>query len=408
MICRNSDNSFSSYRVVILFLNYRSNGFKDYNQIFKIESLLLIKINMKKAFITDWLDKYGGAERVVTAINEIYEFDYYYAYVNKMTPELQRKTFGGRDITVISSTLMSVFKYKFRILMPFFPYIIKAFNRQTSKNTTDLIISSSWTMSKGYRAGNELHICYLQSRNFKYVWEEADLYFKGPIKVFSFIKGYLQKFDLESARNPDYLIANSVFVENWVKQRYKRDSIVIYPPVEVEDFYISELTEDYYITVGRLEPYKRFDIVVQAFTLSKKKLILVGDGTQAKYLKSIAGANIEFTGSLEKNSIANYLSRAKGFVYGGVEDFGIVLVEALASGIPVIGYNGGAMSEIVVDELDGIIYNQQTVQSLNQAIISFESKLQTFDKLKIKERANRFSKARFQQEFKEFVDSKMI
>jgi glycosyltransferase involved in cell wall biosynthesis len=359
---------------------------------------------MKRAFITDWLDKYGGAERVVTAINEIYEFDYYYAYVNKMAPETQKKTFGGRDVNVTTSNVMSLFKYKFRVLMPFFPYIIRKFNKQTSKNTVDLVISSSWAMSKGYRSGKEVHVCYLQARNFKYVWEEADLYFKGPLKMFSFLKSYLQKFDLKSSVNPNYLISNSVFVQNWVKEKYKRDSIVIYPPVEVEDFYISDLTEDYYITVGRLEPYKRFDVVVEAFTQSKKKLIVIGDGTQLSYLKSIAGENIEFLGYLDKKEICDYLSKAKAFVYGGIEDFGIAIVEAHAAGIPVIAFNGGASNEIV-NSINGLCYNEQNPISLNKEIVLFENQIHIYDKTKIRESSFKFSKKRFQKEIKMYIDS---
>jgi glycosyltransferase involved in cell wall biosynthesis len=327
--------------------------------------------------------------------------------VNKMTPELQKKTFANRDVKVISSSFMSLFKYKFRILMPLFPYIIRTFNKQTQENSIDLVISSSWTMSKGYRAGKELHICYLQARNFKYVWEEADLYFKGPLKLVSFIKVYLQRFDIESARNPDYLISNSIFVKEWVKEKYNRDSVVIYPPVEVEDFCLSDFSENYYVTVGRLEPYKRFDIVVKAFTQNKKKLIVIGDGTQSKYLKSIAGSNIEFTGYLEKNKIRDYLSKSKAFVYAGVEDFGIAIVEAHASGIPTIVYKGGAADEIVTP-VNGLSYNEQSPQSLNSKLADFEKLFVNYDKIKIRESSERFSKARFQQEFKEFVDSKMI
>ena len=358
----------------------------------------------KTAFITDWLDKYGGAERVVTAINEIYEFDYYYAYVNKMTPELQKKTFANRDVKVISSSFMSLFKYKFRILMPLFPHIIKAFNKQTQNNSIDLVISSSWTMSKGYRVGKELHICYLQARNFKYVWEEADLYFKGPLKLVSFIKGYLQRFDIEIARNPDYLISNSIFVKEWVKEKYNRDSVVIYPPVEVEDFCISDFSENYYVTVGRLEPYKRFDIVVKAFTQNKKKLIVIGNGTQSKYLKSIAGSNIEFTGYLEKNKIRDYLSKSKAFVYAGVEDFGIVIVEAHASGIPTIVYKGGAANEIV-STVNGLCYDQQNSESLNREVDVFENQIHVYNKEKIRESSLKFSKKRFQDEMKAYIDS---
>jgi glycosyltransferase involved in cell wall biosynthesis len=359
---------------------------------------------VKTAFITDWLDKYGGAERVVTAINEIYEFDYYYAYANKMNPELQNKTFGNRDVQVVSSNLLSLFKYNFRILMPLFPYIIKKFNEQTRHNAIDLVLSSSWAMSKGYRSGNELHICYLQARNFKYVWEEADLYFKGPLKLVSFIKGYLQRFDLKYALNPDYLISNSNFVKNWVKEKYKRDSVVIYPPVDVEDFYISNTIGDYYITVGRLEPYKRFDIVVEAFTQNKKKLIVIGDGTQLNYLKSIAGTNIEFTGYLEKNKIKDYLSKSKAFVFAGVEDFGIAIVEAHASGIPTLVFSGGAANEIVTLE-NGLCYDKQDSESLNTKLVDFENQFFFYNKNKIRESSLKFSKDRFKCEMKTYIDS---
>jgi glycosyltransferase involved in cell wall biosynthesis len=358
---------------------------------------------MKSAFITDWLDKYGGAERVVTAINEIYQFDYYYAYVNKMSPQLQNKTFGNRDVKVLSSNLMTLFKFKFRFLMPLFPYIIKIFNYKTRHNLVDLVISSSWTMSKGYRSGNELHICYLQSRNFKYIWEESYLYFKGPLKFFSFFKGYLQQSDIKSANNPDYLISNSIFVKNWVKEKYKRDSVVIYPPVDVEDFYISDTSEEYYITVGRLEPYKRFDIIVKAFTTNKKKLIVIGDGTELNYLKSIAGSNIEFKGYLDKENIKNYLSKSKAFVFAGVEDFGIVIIEAHASGIPSIVFKGGASNEII-NEINGLCYETQSVDSLNKKIVDFENNLINYDKHKIRETSQKFSKERFKYEMKTYVE----
>lgn len=367
-----------------------------------------MKKNIKKAFITDWLDKYGGAERVVTAINEIYDFDYYFTYINNMKESDLLLTFAGKKINISESKYLTSFGPFFRYVMPLFPIVVKLFNRQErKKEDIDLVISSSWVISKGFRVGNEIHICYLQARNFKYVWEEHEQYFKGPLKLLSFLKKPLRNFDVSSAQNPNYLISNSIFVQNWVKNKYNRESHLIYPPVDVDDFFISATTEDYYITVGRLEAYKRFDLIIDAFNDNGKKLIVIGDGVQSKFLKSKSKSNIVYKGYLKKKEINVLLSKSKAFIYAGVEDFGIVLVEALASGTPVIGYKGGAIEEIVVDELDGVLYNQQTVQSLNEAIISFEAKWQTFDKLKIKERASRFSKARFQQEFKEFVDSKL-
>lgn len=360
---------------------------------------------MKKTFITDWLDKYGGAERVVTAINELYDFDYYYAYVNKMDGETQQKTFAGKKVEVIESNILSLFKFKFRALMPLFPFIVKLFNRQTSTNKSDLVISSSWALSKGYRVGNEIHIVYLQARNFKYVWEEADQYFKGWFKMFSFTKGYLRKFDIRSGQNPDFLISNSIFVQKWTKEKYKRDSVVIYPPVDVDDFTISDITENYYVTVGRLEPYKRFDVVVKAFTLNKKPLVVIGDGSQFSYLKTIAGSNITFTGYLDKLEIKKYLSKSKAFVFAGVEDFGIVLIEAHASGIPTLVFEGGASKELINDE-NGICYPEQTPESLNQAINLFETKSKLYDKQVIRNSSFKFSKDRFKKEFSTYVNSK--
>jgi glycosyltransferase involved in cell wall biosynthesis len=228
------------------------------------------------------------------------------------------------------------------------------------------------------------------------------LYFKGPLRAFSFIKGYLQKYDIKSAFVPDYLISNSVFVQKWVKEKYKRESVVIYPPVEVDDFYISEDTEDYYITVGRLEPYKRFDIVIEAFTKNNKNLIVVGDGSQLKYLKSIAGKNIQFVGYLDKSEIRNYLSKAKAFVYAGVEDFGIALVEAHASGIPVIVYKGGASQEIVTPE-NGLCYANQDQESLGFMVGIFENQTSIYNKETIRQSALKFSKKRFQDEFSAFI-----
>jgi glycosyltransferase involved in cell wall biosynthesis len=360
---------------------------------------------MKKAFITDWLDKYGGAERVVTAINEIYDFDYYYAYVNKMDVETQQKTFAGKRVKVIESNILSLFKFKFRALMPLFPLIVKLFNKQTCTNKPELVISSSWVLSKGYRVGNEVHIVYLQARNFKYVWEEADQYFKGWLKLFSFTKGYLRKFDIKSGQNPNYLISNSFFVQKWTKEKYNRDSVVIYPPVDVDDFVLSDITDDYYVTVGRLEPYKRFDVVVKAFTINKKPLVVIGDGSQLSYLKSIAGSNITFTGYLDKTEIKKYLSKSKAFVFAGVEDFGIVIVEAHASGIPTLVYEGGASKELINDE-NGICYGEQTPDSLNLAINLFEKKSEKYDKQLIRKSSFKFSKKRFQEELRIYVDSK--
>lgn len=356
---------------------------------------------MKQALIHDWLDKYGGAERVITAISEVMRFDYYYAYVNKMADDDLKRVFANRHVDVEQSALMARFQPYFRYLMPLFPFVVNQFNEQTKRNKVDLVISSSWALSKSYRVGNEVHICYLQARNFKYVWEEADKYFRGPLKLLSFIRPLLQKFDKRGGSNPNYLISNSYFVRNWVKEKYGRDSVVIYPPVEVEDFYISEIKEEYFITVGRLEPYKRFDIIVDAFAKNGKKLIVVGDGSEKKELMKRATNNIQFVGYKTKEEIKDLLSKSQGFVFAGVEDFGIAIVEALASGVPVIAFKGGASEELISDS-NGLLYDEQSSESLISCIKEFYSR--RYSALEIRKSAMRFSKQRFKHEFKLFVE----
>jgi glycosyltransferase involved in cell wall biosynthesis len=272
---------------------------------------------MKKALITDWLEKFGGAEKVVQAISEIYTFDYYYAYIDRMPSEIKKEVFHA-DKKVQQSSVLKIFGKRFRYLMPFFPYIVKEFNAATKQNKVDLIISSSWALSKGFKNKGAMHICYLQARNFKYIWSESHLYYTGVFRLLSFTKKYLRKFDIESAQNPDVLISNSKFVQEWVKLHYNRDSYLIYPPVEVESFHLSDVREEYYITIGRIEPYKRFDIIIEAFNKNKKKLIVIGSGTQLKSIMKNANENIEFLGFLKKDDFKNMLNKSKGFVYSGI------------------------------------------------------------------------------------------
>lgn len=360
---------------------------------------------MKIALIHDWLDKYGGAERVITAITEKLEFDFYYAYVNRMDPRTQKLTFGNKEVGVIESSFLRPFKSHFRLFMPFFPLATHMFNRQTAGNKVDAVISSSWALSKSYRIGNEIHISYFQARNFKYVWDESHLYFTGFRKVFSFLKWPLRQYDIRSAQNPQYIVANSEFVKSWIRKKYNRDSHVIYPPVDVNAFSISEEKDDYYVTVGRLEPYKRFDIVVDTFNRNGKKLVIIGDGSQLRSLKAQAGKNITFTGFKSKEEIHRLLGRARAFVYAGVEDFGIVIVEALASGTPVIAYDGGASREIVGEKYaNGLLYNEQTHEALDKALQQFEERPVPFSPTEVRASSLRFSTERFQKEFISYVE----
>lgn len=356
---------------------------------------------MKKALAVDWLDKYAGSERTIKSLESTFDFDKCYTLVNIMSTDDLRLIFKDKNIAIKNSGLQFFGKYfrYFLILFPYFTAKIKI------DNDIDLLISSSHAIAKSVNS-KCLHISYFQARNLKYIWEEQDLYFKGLKKIFKVFIPYLQKFDLAGSAKPDYIIANSHFVKDWIFKTYKRDSEVIYPPVDVEDFLLSLDKSDYYVTVGRLEPYKRFDIIVQAFSITGKKLIIIGDGSEKNYLQSIASVNIEFTSYLQKADIINYVSKAKALVFAGVEDFGIAPVEAQACGTPVICLGQGGTKETVLDGITGVHFANQTVEDLLKAIAYFEQNQDKFQPSLIRNNALQFSRERFEKEIWEFVEKK--
>lgn len=365
---------------------------------------------MKIALVHDWLDKYGGAERVVTCIDQMIEIDYYFTYADVMSDKDKLRMFNGRIPEIKTSQMMKRLGRYFRNALPFFPAVVKSFNKELKKHdSVDLIISSSWSLSKGVRLGSAKHICYLQARNLKYVWEEYDNYFKGSIgKALTPMRKGIQRFDIKMANNPDWLISNSIFVQKWVKKHYKLESTVIYPPVNVERFTLRTANisdASYYVTVGRLVPYKRMDIIIQAFVLNKKKLIVIGDGTDRLKLEEIAkkSPNISFTGFLSTEEIDKYIGNSKAFIFASLEDFGIAPVEAQACGTPVIAYGKGGSLETVVENKTGVFFYEQNAAAINDAINKFEKISTVFDIELIAQNSQKFSVQNFKKEFSNFI-----
>lgn len=358
---------------------------------------------MKKILVIDWLDKFGGAERVIASICAIITFDKCYALVNVMSPQNIKKTFSGQSI----QTKESILKYtgkRFRHFFMFFPFIIRKIK---IPKDVDLIISSSHAVAKGIRKSrnNQIHFSYFQARNQKYIWSDYKLYFGKMSPLIFPIISYLRKLDVRDSRNPDYIISNSEFVKNWIKEVYGRDSHVIYPPVDLSNFPLKSRKENYYVTVGRIEPYKRFDLIIEAFNINKKKLVVIGDGTQLKKLKKIAGDNIEFTGYLDSEKICEYISTAKAFVHAGMEDFGIAPIEAQSCGTPVIAYGFGGVLETVIEDKTGIFFKEQNPESLLMAIEKFEQL--NFEPQLISKNAERFKKTNFETELKNYIAKKI-
>lgn len=356
---------------------------------------------MKKALVVDWLDKYGGAERVLTSLQNVFQFNETHALVNIMKENDFKKIFP-ENYHVKTTFLQKLGNY-FRLFFFVFHYF-------TSKikvdKDVDLIISSSHAVAKGVKksSDHQLHISYFQARNFKYIWDEVDLYFGKAVFLLKPLINLLRKIDIRQAQRPDFIISNSKFVQNWVKQTYNRDSVVIHPPVSLEHFTFCDAKDDYYVAIGRIVPYKRFDLVVEAFNQLDKKLIVIGDGDQLPKLKSIAKPNIQFTGYLDSAEVNKILSKAKAFIHIGLEDFGIAPIEAQACGTPVIAYKAGGVLETVINGKTGILFNEQTPASLITTIDEFENK--AFNLSEIRNHAFTFSKERFEAEIREFVESK--
>ncbi len=293
----------------------------------------------------------------------------------------------------------------------FFPIAIEQFDL----SEYDIIISSSHAVAKGVLTNsNQLHICYCHTP-LRYAWDLYHGYLSGAglskgIKgiIARLILHYIRVWDVTTSNRVDYFIANSKYIARRIKKVYGRDSIVIYPPVDVDKFDVYTQKENYYLTASRMVSYKKIDLIVEAFSkIPDRKLVVIGDGPDFDKIKNKAGKNIVFLGYQTFEVLKDYMQRAKAFVFAAEEDFGIVPVEAQACGTPVIAYGKGGSLETVIDGKTGIFFKEQTVESLLEAIKRFEQKEDSFDTIEIRKNAERFSKERFMREFKTFVEEKI-
>ena len=287
------------------------------------------------------------------------------------------------------------------------PFFYTALRSIRIEKDVKVILSSSHAIAKGIQKSSpdQLHITYFQARNQKYLWDEYDLYFgKAKFLIYPF-KNYLRRADIKAAQRPDYIISNSKFVQDWIKKIYNRESVVIYPPVDLSQFRLNIHKDDYYVAVGRIEPYKRFDIVVDAFNKTDKKLIVIGDGSQLEALKQKAQENITFTGFLNSREVYEYISRAKAFIHAGVEDFGIAPIEAQACGTPVIAYGKGGVLETIVENKHGLFFKEHNVLSLLECLERFEKI--DFDPKEIRINAENYDKSNFENQIAAFVKEKI-
>lgn len=361
---------------------------------------------MKTAIIHEWLVTVAGAESVLRSIYKLYPGTLHALFHDPRG--LQGSEW--ENLPVITSMLQRwpFLKHHHRAALPLFPMAIEQFDLRDYQ----LVISSSYAVAKGVlTSSDQLHICYCHSP-MRYVWDLSFQYLEASglnsgLKSFlaRSIFHYIRLWDAVSATRVNEFVANSHYIANRIQKCYNRPATVIYPPVDVERFSISPNRDKYFITVSRLVPYKRIDLLVQAFNHLKLPLLIIGDGPARKGIEKIAGKTITILGYVPPHEMEIYLSKARAFVFSAEEDFGIVNVEAQAAGVPVIAYGRGGALETVIDNETGLFFYRQTIDAVVNAIERFCAMEDRFDPKVIRHNAERFPRSRFEHEFKAFVDA---
>jgi glycosyltransferase involved in cell wall biosynthesis len=361
---------------------------------------------MNSAIIHEWLVTIAGAESVLQSIYKLYPGTIYTLFHDPSG--ITGAPFADAPIRTSILQHLPLGKKHHRLYLPLFPMAIEQFDLRDHQ----LVISSSYAVAKGVlTSSDQLHICYCHSP-MRYVWDltfqylEASHLEKG-MKSFlvRMIFHYIRLWDALSAIRVNEFVANSHYIAHRIQKCYNRPATVIYPPVDVDKFSMSDTRDDYFITVSRLVPYKRVDLIIQAFNHLKLPLCVVGEGPAKKSLEKISNKNITFLGHLSGDELNDYMKKARAFIYSAEEDFGIVNVEAQASGIPVIALGRGGALETVIKDKTGLFFYRQDVKSIVDTVKDFLAKEATFDPKVIRKNAEQFPRSRFEREFKAFVDA---
>lgn len=357
---------------------------------------------MRIALVHDYLVQYGGAERVLECFTELFPDAPIYTLV--YSPELMHGVFSDKDIRTSFIQKLPFAKNRHRIFPQLMPVAIEQFDF----SKYDIVLSDSSSYAKGIITGPEtLHICYMHTP-MRYAWDDCqkytkDFYFPNIVKkLVPFAMNYIRIWDRVSAERVDHLISNSNFVAKRIRKYYKKESVVIHPPVSVNDFSVSEEKGDYFLMVGRLIAYKRFDIAIKAFNKLGLKLKIIGRGPEMKRLQKMAGPNIEFLGRVPDEELAGYYSRCKAFIFPQEEDFGIVAIEAMASGRPIIAYRGGDIPEHIEEGKSGIFFDSQNPEAVAQAVGKFNDS--DFDPEYIRSRVLKFDREIFKDNIRRYIE----
>ncbi|QLP07292.1 glycosyltransferase family 4 protein [Klebsiella grimontii] len=365
--------------------------------------------NLNVGIVADWLVTYAGSEKVIKEFIELYPNASLYSVVDYLS-ESDRQLFNGKRATTTFIQNMPFAKKKYQKYLPLMPLAIE----QLDVSKHDIVLSSSHAVSKGVLTGpDQLHISYVHSP-IRYAWDLQHQYLKEA-GMDSGVKGLLAKWllhkiriwDHRTSNGVDHFIANSKFIARRIKKVYGREADVIYPPVDVERFSLCECKDDYYFTASRMVPYKRMDLIVEAFShMPDKKLVVIGDGSEMDKIKSKATKNIEILGYQPNSVMQEHMRQAKAFVFAAEEDFGITPVEAQACGTPVIAFGKGGALETVKSNVTGILFERQEISSIIDAVNKFELNQDRISYMECRLNAEKFSVPRFQNEISAYVSEK--
>lgn len=366
---------------------------------------------MKIAIVHDWLTVYAGAEKVLEQMLVCYPNADLFSVVDFLSSD-KRSFIQGKPVSTSFVQRLPFAKSKYRSYLPLMPLAVEQFDL----SDYDLVISSSHAVAKGVLTGpDQLHLCMCYSP-IRYAWDLQHQYLKES-DLDRGLKGWLAKWmlhtiriwDARTANGVDEFLAISRFISRRIWKAYRRESTIIYPPVDVHAFELQEGKENFYLTASRMVPYKKIDLIVEAFSaMPDKSLVVIGDGPDFAKIKAKAGGNVTLLGYQSFEVLCDHMQRARAFVFAAEEDFGIAPLEAQACGTPVIAFGKGGALETIRgldgDEPTGVFFPEQSSVAIQQAVHQFEQERDRIAPAACRANAMRFAPERFRQEFRCFVE----
>jgi glycosyltransferase involved in cell wall biosynthesis len=365
---------------------------------------------VRVAVVHEWLVTFAGSERVLEQILAVFPDADLFAVCDFMPAE-ERRFLGGRRVRTTFVQRLPLARTRYRAWLPLMPFAIE----QLDLSGYDLVISSSHAVAKGVITGpDQLHLCMCYSP-IRYAWDlqaqylrQAGIGWGARGLAARWLLHRFRDWDVRSSNGVDGFIAISQFVRRRIRKTYRRESTVIYPPVDVERFTPAGEREGYYVTASRLVPYKCVDLVVEAFReMPDRRLVVIGDGPQMPLVRARAGTNVTLLGYQPHAELLRVLRGARAFLFAAIEDFGIAPLEAQAAGVPVIAHAAGAIPE-TIPGIDaprpcGVLFDEQTPSAIRAAVATFERMEGSITPEACRANAMRFAPERFREELADYV-----